>query len=42
MGLIASSLFAAILYVALSALSSLEVPYAAFEKNIAGGAQKKQ
>lgn len=42
MGLMASFLFVSILYVGFSALSSLEVPYAAFEKDISAGAQKKQ
>lgn len=42
MGLMASFLFVSVLYVGFSALSSLEVPYAAFEKDISAGAQKKQ
>ncbi|KAL2787733.1 BIG/ATPase V1 complex, subunit S1 [Aspergillus keveii] len=42
MGLIAAFFFFAILYVAFSALLSLQVPYAAFEKDTSTTAQKKQ
>ncbi|KAN0076645.1 BIG/ATPase V1 complex, subunit S1 [Elaphomyces granulatus] len=42
MGLFASFICLSILYVGLSALMSLQVPYAAFEKNTAPGSQKKQ
>ncbi|KAL1968510.1 hypothetical protein VTN77DRAFT_1720 [Rasamsonia byssochlamydoides] len=42
MGLVAGFVFLAILYVGFSALTSLEVPYAAFEKDTAPGSQKKQ
>ncbi|KAE8348643.1 BIG/ATPase V1 complex, subunit S1 [Aspergillus coremiiformis] len=42
MGLMASFIFLAILYVGLSALASLQVPYAAFEKDTAASVQKKQ
>ncbi|KAL2857829.1 BIG/ATPase V1 complex, subunit S1 [Aspergillus pseudoustus] len=42
MGLIAAFFFFAILYVAFSALLSLQVPYAAFEKDTSATAQKKQ
>ncbi|GAD94065.1 conserved hypothetical protein [Paecilomyces variotii No. 5] len=42
MGLIAGFAFLAILYVGFSALTSLQVPYAAFEKDTAPSSQKKQ
>ncbi|RAK76047.1 Ac45/VOA1 transmembrane domain-containing protein [Aspergillus fijiensis CBS 313.89] len=42
MGLMASFFCLLILYVGLSALLSLEVPYAAFEKDISASVQKKQ
>ncbi|PYH93488.1 BIG1-domain-containing protein [Aspergillus ellipticus CBS 707.79] len=42
MGLIATFFFLIILYIGISALASLEVPYAAFEKDPAGSVQKKQ
>ncbi|KAJ9388763.1 hypothetical protein DTO063F5_2411 [Paecilomyces variotii] len=42
MGLIAGFAFLAILYVGFSALTSLQVPYAAFEKDTAPNSQKKQ
>ncbi|KAL4881398.1 BIG/ATPase V1 complex, subunit S1 [Aspergillus karnatakaensis] len=42
MGLIAAFFFFAILYVALSALMSLKVSYAAFEKDTSANVQKKQ
>ncbi|EAW11837.1 Ac45/VOA1 transmembrane domain-containing protein [Aspergillus clavatus NRRL 1] len=42
MGLLASFVCLMILYVALRALLSLEVPYAAFEKDTAASVQKKQ
>jgi hypothetical protein len=42
MGLFASFICLSILYVGLSALMSLQVPYAAFEKNTAPGSQKKK
>ncbi|CEN61643.1 hypothetical protein ASPCAL08295 [Aspergillus calidoustus] len=42
MGLIAAFFFFAILYVAFSALLSLQVPYAAFEKDTSTTVQKKQ
>ncbi|KAL2807858.1 BIG/ATPase V1 complex, subunit S1 [Aspergillus granulosus] len=42
MGLIAVFFFLAILYVAFSALMSLQVPYAAFEKDTSATSQKKQ
>ncbi|RAL15634.1 Ac45/VOA1 transmembrane domain-containing protein [Aspergillus homomorphus CBS 101889] len=42
MGLLASLFCLLILYVGLSALLSLEVPYAAFEKDTAASVQKKQ
>ncbi|KAJ5902302.1 BIG/ATPase V1 complex subunit S1 [Penicillium taxi] len=41
MGLLASSLFIVILYIGISALSSLQVPYAAFEKDTSAAIQKK-
>ncbi|KAJ5166668.1 uncharacterized protein N7482_005449 [Penicillium canariense] len=42
MGLMASFLCLIILYIAISAVSSLQVPYAAFEKDTSSAAQKKQ
>lgn len=42
MGLIASFVCLSILYVGLSALMSLQVPYAAFEKDTSASVQKKQ
>lgn len=42
MGFFAMILFMIILYVGLKALLSLEVPYAAFEKDTFPAAQKKQ
>ncbi|PKY01265.1 BIG1-domain-containing protein [Aspergillus campestris IBT 28561] len=42
MGFMATFLFLAILYVGLSALLSLQVPYAAFEKDTSATVQKKQ
>ena len=42
MGLIATFLLGSILYVALSAISSLEVSYGAFSKEMGPAAQKKQ
>ncbi|KAI9042262.1 Ac45/VOA1 transmembrane domain-containing protein [Aspergillus affinis] len=42
MGLMASFVCLAILYVGLSALMSLQVPYAAFEKDSSSAVQKKQ
>ena len=42
MGFMASFLFLAILYIGLSALLSLQVPYAAFEKDTSASVQKKQ
>jgi hypothetical protein len=42
MGLLAGVFFLGILYVGMSALLSLEVPYAAFEKDTAPSSQKKQ
>ncbi|KAL1982114.1 hypothetical protein VTN96DRAFT_1710 [Rasamsonia emersonii] len=42
MGLLASFVCLVIFYVGFSALTSLEVPYAAFEKDTAPGSQKKQ
>ncbi|KAJ6013334.1 hypothetical protein N7540_007925 [Penicillium herquei] len=42
MGLIASFFFIFILYIGISALSSLQVSYAAFEKDTSAAAQKKQ
>ncbi|KAJ5952469.1 BIG/ATPase V1 complex subunit S1, partial [Penicillium vulpinum] len=41
MGLMAAFLFFAILYIGISALSSLEIPYAAFEKDTSAAVQKK-
>lgn len=42
MGLIATFLFLSILYIGVNALSSLQVPYAAFEKDTSAAVQKKQ
>lgn len=42
MGLIATFLFIMIFYVGISALSSLEVPYAAFEKDTSAAVKKQQ
>lgn len=42
MGFMATFLFLAIFYVGLSALLSLQVPYAAFEKDTSATVQKKQ
>ncbi|GAB1194066.1 hypothetical protein APSETT444_003306 [Aspergillus pseudonomiae] len=42
MGLMATFVFIMILYVGFSALASLEVPYAAFEKDTSASVQKKQ
>lgn len=42
MGLMASFVCLTILYVGLSALTSLQVPYAAFEKDTSSTVQKKQ
>lgn len=42
MGLMASFLFLVIMYIGINALSSLEVPYAAFEKDTSATVQKKQ
>lgn len=42
MGFMASFLCLVILYIAISAVTSLEVPYAAFEKDTSAAAQKKQ
>lgn len=42
MGLFASFLCIMILYIGISALSSLEVPYAAFERDTSAAVQKKQ
>lgn len=42
MGFMASFLCIIILYIALSAISSLQVPYAAFEKDTSAAVQKKQ
>lgn len=42
MGLMASFLFLVIMYIGINALSSLEVPYAAFEKDTSAAVQKKQ
>ncbi|KAJ5800023.1 uncharacterized protein N7518_002091 [Penicillium psychrosexuale] len=41
MGLMATFLFLAILYIGIGALSSLEIPYAAFEKDTSAAVQKK-
>jgi hypothetical protein len=42
MGLIAGFVFIVILYIGLSALMSLQVSYAAFEKDTSSTVQKKQ
>lgn len=42
MGLIATFFFVMILYVGINALSSLEVPYAAFEKDTFAAVKKQQ
>ncbi|KAJ5743935.1 hypothetical protein N7533_008805 [Penicillium manginii] len=42
MGLIATFFFVTILYIGVSALSSLQVPYAAFEKDTSAAAKKQQ
>lgn len=42
MGLMASFICLIILYIAISAVSSLQVPYAAFEKDTSTAVQKKQ
>lgn len=42
MGLLAVFLIGSILTVGLRALSSLEIPYGAFEKDMGPAAQKKQ
>lgn len=42
MGFIATFLFVMILYIGINALSSLQVPYAAFEKDSSIAVQKKQ
>lgn len=42
MGLIAAIIMLSILYVGLQALSSLEVSYGAFDKEMGPAAQKKQ
>jgi hypothetical protein len=42
MGLMATFVFLIILYVGFSALASLQVPYAAFEKDTSANVQKKQ
>lgn len=42
MGLITGIILISILSVALSAISSLQVPYAAFDKEMGPAAQKKQ
>lgn len=42
MGLIAAFIMLSILYVGLQGLSSLEVSYAAFDKEMGPAAQKKQ
>ncbi|KAJ5658300.1 BIG/ATPase V1 complex subunit S1 [Penicillium longicatenatum] len=42
MGLLASFFFFTILYIGINALSSLQVPYAAFEKDTSAAVQKKQ
>ncbi|KAJ5617092.1 hypothetical protein N7537_002206 [Penicillium hordei] len=41
MGLMATFLFLAILYIGINALGSLEIPYAAFEKDTSAAVQKK-
>jgi hypothetical protein len=42
MGFMATFLCLIILYIAVSAVSSLQVPYAAFEKDTSAAVQKKQ
>lgn len=42
MGLIATFIFIIILYVGINALSSLQVPYAAFEKDTSAAVKKQQ
>lgn len=42
MGLMATFLFLMIMYIGISALSSLEIPYAAFEKDESAKFQNKQ
>lgn len=42
MGLIATFVFVIILYVGITAIVGLEVPYAGFEKGIVAGVQSKQ
>jgi hypothetical protein len=42
MGFMATFLCLIILYIAISAVSSLQVPYAAFEKDTSAAVQKKQ
>lgn len=42
MGFLASFICIMILYVGVSALSSLEIPYAAFERDTSAAVQKKQ
>ena len=42
MGFLATLVFLIIMYIGLAALSSLEVPYAAFEKDTSTSVQKKQ
>lgn len=42
MGLIATFFFVIILYVGVTALSSLQVPYAAFEKDTSAAVKKQQ
>lgn len=42
MGFLASFLCLIILYIGVSALSSLQVPYAAFEKDTSVAGQKKE
>lgn len=41
MGLMATFLFLAILYIGINALGSLQIPYAAFEKDTSAAVQKK-
>ena len=42
MGLLVGFLLLAILYIAINGVASLQVPYAAFDKEMGPGAQKKQ
>lgn len=42
MGLIATFIFIIILYVGINALGSLQVPYAAFEKDTSASVKKQQ